>query len=67
LTQITDFTPYGQLLSRAFGLAVSQGKSLINCIQEGRRYENNKDYTDVGICVGTIFSQIIDASFNLAD
>ena len=63
LTQITDFTPYGQLLSRVFGLLVSQGPSLIQCINDGTHYLNGKDYTDVGVCCGVIFSQVIDASF----
>jgi len=63
LTQLTDFTPYGQLASRVFGLAASQGKSLITCIHDGTHYINGMDYTDVGQCCGTIFSQVIDASF----
>lgn len=63
LSQIQDFTPYGQLFSRVFGLFVSQGKSLIQCINDGRHYLNGKDYSDVGECCGTMFSQILDASF----
>jgi len=63
LSQVEDFTPYGQLLSRVVGLFASQGPALIKCIKDGTRYLNGMDYTDVGVCFGTMFSQILDASF----
>lgn len=58
-----SITPYGQLMARLTGLAASQGTALVKCIYDGTRYINGKDYTDVGVCAGTLTSQVLDASF----
>lgn len=63
LFSFASVTPYGQLLSRLGGLALSQGKNLVTCIYDGTHYINGKDYTDVGVCAGTLTSQVLDASF----
>lgn len=63
LTSFSSITPYGQLASRVIGLAASQGQTLITCIYDGTHYINGKDYTDVGVCTGTLTSQVLDASF----
>jgi len=63
LTQFNDYKQYGQLASRAFGLTVSDGSNLLNCITEGFAGINGKDFSDVGNCVGQISSQILDSQF----
>ncbi len=62
LTAFDDFMQYGQLASRMIGMAVSSDNN-IACIRQGMRYENNKDYYDVGMCSGAITSQVLDATF----
>jgi len=63
LTQFNDYKQYGQLASRAFGLTVSDGTSLLNCVTEGFAGINGRDFSDVGNCVGQISSQILDSQF----
>jgi len=63
LTQFNDYKQYGQLMSRAFGLTVSDGSTLFSCVSEGMAGLNGKDFSDVGNCVGQITSQILDAQF----
>ena len=63
LTQFNDYKQYGQLMSRGFGLTVSDGSTLFSCISEGMAGLNGKDFSDVGNCVGQITSQILDAQF----
>ena len=63
LTQFNDYKQYGQLASRAAGLALSDGATLIPCITDGISGTNGKDFNDVGLCVGQMSSQIFDAQF----
>ena len=63
LTAFNDYKQYGQLVSRAMGLGVSDGPRLLKCITEGASFTNGMDYTDVGKCVGQMASQILDAQF----
>ena len=63
LTSFSDYKQYGQLASRATGLAVSEGPRLTKCITQGASFSNGMDYTDVGKCVGQMASQILDAQF----
>ncbi len=63
LTQFNDYKQYGQLASRAVGLAISDGTTLLPCISDGLSGANNKDFEDVGICVGQMSSQILDSQF----
>lgn len=34
---------------------------LFSCIQEGYFYQNNKDFRDLGECVGKLYSLVLDA------
>lgn len=63
LTNFNDYKQYGQLVSRAMGLSVSDGPRLTKCITQGMAFANGMDFTDVGKCVGQMVSQIIDAQF----
>ena len=63
LTNFNDYKQYGQLVSRAVGLSVSDGPRLLKCITQGASFSNGMDYNDVGNCVGQMASQILDAQF----
>jgi hypothetical protein len=56
LTSFSDYKQYGQLGSRAMGLAVSEGPRLMKCITQGMAFQNGMDFTDVGKCVGNMAS-----------
>ena len=61
LTRFDDYKQYGQLLSRLFGLAISDGNTLLPCIVDGMAGINGKDFEDVGKCAGQIFTQVLDS------
>lgn len=54
---------YGQLVAKVSGILTQNGISYFTCINEGWNYQNGKDFTNVGECVGQFFSQTFDITF----
>jgi hypothetical protein len=63
LTSFSDMKQYGQLIARVLGLLIDDSKTALPCISDGLNYRNGKDFYDVGLCGGQVFSQVLDAKF----
>ena len=58
LTSFSDPEAYGSLGARLFGLAVSNGKPLLQCVKDDAAAG---DFESSGFCLGTLTQLILDA------
>ena len=59
LSSFQDFQPYGELLSRAAGLGLTELMPLLNKINEGRK---TGDYSQAGKAFGRLFMLTFDTA-----